>query len=518
MKKIIGISLSITLILSMFSSSFGQESIIKTSSTSVSNSVYSVSNDVYSEKIINPVISPTPSESISQKQSSSSLVEKYKNINANAIQDRINSFKDLNKNHWSAKYLASLSILGCLSGYKDKTIKPNNNMNVNEFLALTIRIMGFKPEIDPKKWDKAYIDLAIKEKLIDPKEYTKYDAPLTREQAVKIIVRAALKDSRATPSDMVNLIRSKIKDINFAGDYHRKYLIDGLYLGVIALGKDGKCSPKGKLTRAEASVLGIRILVKSERVAFKVGADDVFNVKAVKTETAVNTQANFLRIGHVDESETPLDENGNPSSYDFTKVFFQDEKTLYSNGQSEYIKAMKYLSSAKAKRPIGSSLNTGYVDRFGLSWWKTDSFGFSGAKVAKESRNRFKCDFVLDVNYNANSNGEYNPIAYALDVQRYEDTQKYYKDYFFGMFKILFPVDKDYKKMCDLFVNWFNGKDKVIMNPGESGMYTTKTYTLDGRSVEFIGKGGYKNITNSGVIEYARDDEMPLGGRIFKIN
>ncbi|HHV97058.1 MAG TPA: S-layer homology domain-containing protein, partial [Clostridiaceae bacterium] len=100
-------------------------------------------------------------------------------------------YKDI-AGHWSREYVHKLTQMEIVSGYGDGRFGPEDTLKVDEFLKMTLRAMGHKVEEGIKYWAEPYIELAKKVEIIDENEFTDYRRPILREEAARIIVKAAL--------------------------------------------------------------------------------------------------------------------------------------------------------------------------------------------------------------------------------------------------------------------------------------------------------------------------------------
>ena len=205
------------------------------------------------------------------------LQEKLAELKDEEIENLLDSYGDM-QSHWSRKEVGMLSLLGIINGY-DGMFHPDDPVQVDQFLKMTVRSMGFAPGENTKYWAQYYIDTALQQKLIAKGEFSDYRRPITREEATRIIVKATLLKEEFPYNDPYNnpdnLVRSKIKDYAKIKDENKQYVLQSYELGLIR-GAGGWFRPADTLTRAEAATIMIRYLDNASRVPFIPAEDEVY--------------------------------------------------------------------------------------------------------------------------------------------------------------------------------------------------------------------------------------------------
>lgn len=202
------------------------------------------------------------------------LQDRLAAMTAEDVEGYLAKFNDMEK-HWGRIAVGKLTGLEIISGNGDGTFKPDNAVQADQFIKMVVCSLGFKPGSNSKYWAQAYIDTAVKYKIITAAEFKDYKKSITREEAARIIVKAALLKEPAPNSDMDNLVRSKIADYSKIKDGNKQYVLQAYELGLM-VGVNGKFLPANTLTRAEASAVIIRNLDTASRVIFKPAEGDVF--------------------------------------------------------------------------------------------------------------------------------------------------------------------------------------------------------------------------------------------------
>lgn len=110
---------------------------------------------------------------------------------AQAAPDRGSPFADLQEDHWSYEYVASLYEQGVVNGYPDGTFRPTGSVTWGESFKLMLLAMDCEePERDPEQhWAYPYIQLALDNRLVyDYNESTLDEVP-TRLHVARMAAR-----------------------------------------------------------------------------------------------------------------------------------------------------------------------------------------------------------------------------------------------------------------------------------------------------------------------------------------
>lgn len=175
--------------------------------------------------------------------------------------------KDIGK-HWAKDNITYLYNLRYIGGYPDGSYKPNNPVNVAEFLKMATLGIGYKLENNHVIWYENYVNKALEIGLITEGEFPNLTAPLTREQVAKIAVQAVLHIEEKPSQELDELISMNIRDFTKISDNKKQDVIDAYRIGLMAGDNDGFFNPKGILTRAEMCTVIMRIMDKAKRQPF----------------------------------------------------------------------------------------------------------------------------------------------------------------------------------------------------------------------------------------------------------
>jgi hypothetical protein len=114
------------------------------------------------------------------------------------------------KAHWAESHILRLASLGVTNGYEDGTFRPELAVTREEFAKMVILAAGLKPEVAPaltfsdageiSEWARGYVAAGVKTGIIIGLEGNRFGPaePLTRAQAVTMIVRALKVQTQAT--------------------------------------------------------------------------------------------------------------------------------------------------------------------------------------------------------------------------------------------------------------------------------------------------------------------------------
>ncbi|MGO4541879.1 S-layer homology domain-containing protein [Paenibacillus sp. 2TAB19] len=212
-----------------------------------------------------------------------------------------NSFKDVPATHWAKDVITEAAKAGYVTGYPDGTFRPNDRVNVDEFITMMIRSLTTKQSngkvtwsmeyfdqlsypmqsnlvetteyFDPNKvvsatkyWADPYLDQAQRMlffKRVDPAWGGKFNVSLSREKAAYLVMSLLAWSEHHENEMLADLAWSDIKDKNSI--VYTTHVIEAYIKGVINGYPDKTFKPKGYITRAESVVLVDRIVKKSNR-------------------------------------------------------------------------------------------------------------------------------------------------------------------------------------------------------------------------------------------------------------
>lgn len=166
-------------------------------------------------------------------------------------------FSDVKGSDWYYDTVMEMSDKGVLSGYSDGSFRPDANITAAEYISVLCRLKGLSPtQAQSGHWAAPLLQTALDKGWYDydenPPTGEKFDLPIERQLAVKILIKAFAGDGLSYD---YNTESAKIKDFDMlSGRYYDTVLFaykDGLVEG----DSDGRFRPAGYLTRAEACTL-----------------------------------------------------------------------------------------------------------------------------------------------------------------------------------------------------------------------------------------------------------------------
>ncbi len=176
--------------------------------------------------------------------------------------DDVYAFNDIN-NHWAEDAMLRLSYMDILRGFPDSSIKPGKNITRAEFVTMIVRAleipitdtyMRYYKDIDISSWCYYSVSAAKRNGLLEVFSEESFfpDKIITREEMAVIAAAVLEADSYGSFSIGFSDIREGYKYY----DYIRKVASYGIIRGM----PDGSFEPHGNSTRAEASVIILRLL------------------------------------------------------------------------------------------------------------------------------------------------------------------------------------------------------------------------------------------------------------------
>lgn len=178
------------------------------------------------------------------------------------------AFSDI-RGHWAEKFIDSLKADGIVEG-DGGNFRPDDYVNVDEFLKMTLTVMNKEVEPQNGDWAKPYTDTALKEQLVYSDEFSSFDRPVTRGEVAKIAVRAI--DANVVAESRRPQIISRISDYYDIYNEDKEYVLAAYDKQILSGYEDNSFHGERLLTRAEASVI-IGRMIQAGNFEIK-GVDD----------------------------------------------------------------------------------------------------------------------------------------------------------------------------------------------------------------------------------------------------
>ena len=180
-------------------------------------------------------------------------------------------FSDIST-HWAKDAISDMTSRLILPGASENEFKPDSEMTRAEFICTIVTALGLPAsegqglygDVEETDSYNGYIRTAVEYSLITGYDSTHFgpDDPITREQAMTVIVRAM--NLAGMDVDITNLrvamLLAKYNDRSDVSDYAKENIAVCIRAGIINGISSDMLSPKSFTTRAEAAVMIQRLL------------------------------------------------------------------------------------------------------------------------------------------------------------------------------------------------------------------------------------------------------------------
>ncbi|PYG84328.1 S-layer family protein [Ruminiclostridium sufflavum DSM 19573] len=282
------------------------------------------------------------------------LTDKYNSLTQTDLDRELARYTDTAA-HWGRSYIARISALEIIAGYTDGRFGPNDKLLAGQYILMLVRTLGFKPEVPQgTPYYQPFADIALKEGLLKKGEIADYTKPMTRELAASL-ARRAIGTYEEVPADYfvkgsdpypckgdkgffdnvyVGYQKLKMTDYTSITSSRLQDVIDCYRMGLLT-GSDNKFSPKGTLTRAEASVIIVKLIDKTMRAESIPASDESFKWK---NSVANNGSYDNEAEGFYENKEYTLYKGLFPMMeiWDTAKAMY-DNRKLISGGKTDFL-------------------------------------------------------------------------------------------------------------------------------------------------------------------------------------
>ncbi len=176
-------------------------------------------------------------------------------------------FSDIPCDHWAYNYIVWAKNRGITAGYPDGTFRPENSVKRSEMAAFIIRALEGEPQpgsynsnpyfsdVPPNHWAFKYIQRIYERGIAQGYSTTPPtfgpDAPITREQMAKMLIRALISQGKEVePPDDYCSSGAPFLDVQ-TDRWSCKYIKKVKELGITTGYPDGTYKPEASVTRAE---------------------------------------------------------------------------------------------------------------------------------------------------------------------------------------------------------------------------------------------------------------------------
>lgn len=172
-------------------------------------------------------------------------------------------FSDVREGQWFYDNVTAMVREGYLSGYPDGSFKPDNIITAAEFVTVAARVGGLQGSAAQSgHWAAPLLQAALDKGWYDwdeiPPTAGTYDEPVTRQLAVKILMKAFAPGLRGD----YNTESAKIRDFSLLDGRYYEPVLAAYSAGIVNGDDQGNFNPKGSLKRSEACALITRAMDK----------------------------------------------------------------------------------------------------------------------------------------------------------------------------------------------------------------------------------------------------------------
>ena len=175
------------------------------------------------------------------------------------------AFSDVAGGSWYEGVVARMTEQGLLRGYPNGSFGPEDPITASQFVAVAARCACLEPvESQTDHWAAGELAAALKAGWYDweelPPTGESYDSPISRQLAVKILMRALLPEERGDYTTQ----SARIRDFSCLEGRYYEPVLAAYQCGVVQGGDAGAFHPRDSLSRAEACALFFRALERRE--------------------------------------------------------------------------------------------------------------------------------------------------------------------------------------------------------------------------------------------------------------
>jgi hypothetical protein len=184
-------------------------------------------------------------------------------------------FTDVPAGTWFYPYVDTLTKAGVISGVSENSFAPSREITGAELITLILRSAdGFRPAgtAAPDNWAQEYMERAYELGLTTPGEFPQdqWYLPLSRQRMAVVIARSMELILGEEPAADADSFISKITDFEDVCTFCKPYVLQAYAKGIL-VGYQGRFNPRDTTTRAEATVVIVKLLDKSYRTVWHAG-------------------------------------------------------------------------------------------------------------------------------------------------------------------------------------------------------------------------------------------------------
>ena len=282
------------------------------------------------------------------------LVDIYNGLDQADLDKELAKYTDTAA-HWGRNYIARISALEIIAGYTNGKFGPNDKLLAGQYILMLIRTMGFRPEVPQgTPYYMPFVNIALQEGILKKGEITDYNKPISRELSATL-ARRVIGTYEKIPADYfvkgsdpypckgdkgffdevyVGYQKLKMTDYTSITSSRLQDVIDCYRMGLLT-GCDNKFNPKGTLTRAEASVIVVKLIDKTMRAESIPASNESFKWK---NSVANNGSYDNEAEGFYENKEYTLYKGLFPMMeiWETAKAMY-DNKKLISGGKTDFL-------------------------------------------------------------------------------------------------------------------------------------------------------------------------------------
>lgn len=178
----------------------------------------------------------------------------------------IDIFSDLDTTLWAKESITALYKRGIISGYEDKTVRPNRNITREEFVTMLVKALGIKSgttngtfeDITENMWCEPYVGAAFENKIVCGISETEFGVGknITRQDMALMAYNAA------KGSKNMDGYKNDFADWDSISDYAKNSVAALCSDGIISGREGGIFAPREFCTRAEAAIVIYKLFIK----------------------------------------------------------------------------------------------------------------------------------------------------------------------------------------------------------------------------------------------------------------
>ncbi|MEJ6952243.1 rhodanese-like domain-containing protein [Natronospora cellulosivora (SeqCode)] len=171
------------------------------------------------------------------------------------------------ENHWAKAYILDLTERGIIQRQNDGLFHPDDKLTTKDFVRWVIR--SSKGKIEPSRdgCSSGYMDYALHKGIIEDYDMTNINNPIERRSAARIVHEVLLTEFGERDEDEWSAAKN-LKDL-YSCRTCVMHIAQVYVKGIMLKNENKVFDLKGKLTRAEASAVVVRMLDRGQRIPQK---------------------------------------------------------------------------------------------------------------------------------------------------------------------------------------------------------------------------------------------------------